>query len=326
MDVVSKIIQTEIIDKMPLTIEVVSIDALDLTVCTTAWVRVGTIFKDDNDVEFKVTAFNHNSLITVNNPGFVGNINLTRPHFMWGTKVQTNNEYGQKASYSEDKLPMIWLQDGAISDRKSKDKTIGADISCNIYFLDTYNEVWINDEIALNSLSPMKSLSTEFKKSLENNFTFFQSMDGYSEVENTRFGTENDNGLVNRHFGDDLSGVGVRLSMSSYADEACCGLIDTTVLPSCANGVASVLDSAGTVIATFNVPSGGTASDTIDDTQVFVNNSLGNAVAFGDFKAGASTVDLLVPDETYDIYLDGVYKSTVTIPTLSNDTLTITLL
>ena len=126
-------------------------------------------------------------------------------------------------------------------------------------------------------------------------------------------------------FENALAGWTVTFEVLIPNDTSSCDPADMPVI-TCSDGIARVLDSDGTVIATFNVPSGGTASDTIDDTQVFVNNSLGNSVAFGDFKAGASTVDLLVPDETYDIYLDGVYKSTVTIPTLSNDTLTITLL
>ena len=316
MDVVSKIIQTEIIDKMPLIIEVVSIDTLDLTVCTTAWVRIGTIFKDDNEVEFKVTAFTHNESITVNNAGFVGNIHLTKPHFMWGTRVQTSNEYEQKSSHSENKLPMIWLQDGAISDRKDNQSTVGADISCNIYFLDTYNEVWINDQIALNSLSPMKFLSNLFKTTLENNFTFFQSLNGYNEVENTRFGSENDNGLINRHFGDDLSGVGVRLSMSSYANEACCGLIDTTVLPTCADGTVNILNSNDELIKTVTVGSGQTTETYINDTAIFVRNSNDEIVVTQVSLGGAVSADIELPDSQYDIYIDGIFIETQFKPTL----------
>ena len=120
-------------------------------------------------------------------------------------------------------------------------------------------------------------------------------------------------------FENALAGWTVTFDVLIPNDTSSCDPADLPVI-TCSDGIARVLDSEGTVIATFNVPSGGTASDTIDNTMVYVNNSLGNAVVFGDFKAGAPSVDLTLPDTTFNFEYGGG-TSSVDTPTLEDQTI-----
>ena len=86
----------------------------------------------------------------------------------------------------------------------------------------------------------------------------------------------------------------------------------------CADATYSIKDSAATVLYSGNIVSGGTLNQTIAD-GVAVNS---DATFSLNVKAeGIGNI----PDTTYNIYLDGVFDQSVSLPTLGNDNLTITL-
>ena len=282
MDVVSKIIEEQVINKMALTIPVDYSSGFVLFVKNTGWIRVGSTIKDSTGTEFIVKEFEFNVSITIDKGGFIGDITLAKPFFLWGTKNQTNNEYSQLSSWSEDKLPLIWLQDGSIIDSKSNRSSVGANINSNIYFLDSYDAIqWLNTDIALNSLRPMNELAEHFKRTLEANFTFFESLGGFSKVENTRFGRETDNGVISKHFGDDLSGIGVRLTANIYSEESCTSITSNIIYPTCASGTIQLKNTIEEEIGVWVVPSGGIISEyVVDSTISFVLGFVTQNVTF----------------------------------------------
>jgi hypothetical protein len=325
MKVVSNIIQNEIINKMKLTLKVSLIDGMVISTTCTMWLRVGSVVKDDNDTEFTVTSFIFNESITVNATGFVGNIHLKKPLFFHGTAIRTSIEYQLKDNRSSKKLPIIWLQDGSIVDSKSGRETIGANISGNIFFLDGFNSILLNKDIVSNSVEPMNQLAEHFKNTVEQNFNFFNKLDSFVKTERTRFGKENDQGVVTRYFADDLSGVEARFNFDTYADSQCCALIDTFTPPTCADGTLNILNSSDGLIKSVEVASGSVDETYINDTAIFARNSNADIVATAVSLGGAVSADVDIPDTTYDIYLDGVFKETVTLPTLANEDLNIIL-
>lgn len=274
------IIKQQVIDNLPNIILVSEIDDKILYVNCTYYVRVGTIFKDDNDVSFQVTEFVPNVSITVNNSGFVGNINLTIPTFFWGTQLATNKEYIQLSANSEEKLPMIWLLDNWTEVGYNRQDSRDYNLNVRLFFLDTSDPNSLNNEIKDSNMLPMFQLTNAFKKVVENNRTYFNHIGSWDRQPRTRFGTQTEQGATKRILDDDLTGCELTLSIDiNKVDENCC--LDTykAPQPTCADG--TVINSNGTY--TLAVPSG-------------------------------ETVEL--PDTNYDIYLDGVFKETVTLPTL----------
>jgi len=86
--------------------------------------------------------------------------------------------------------------------------------------------------------------------------------------------------------------------------------------PTCADGTVIIEDENNTVLHTVPVASGGIVTQEIADSNV----------ANSDFSYGASIFaegNLVLPDETYNIYVDGVLESSTTSPVLKNETINI---
>jgi len=86
----------------------------------------------------------------------------------------------------------------------------------------------------------------------------------------------------------------------------------------CADATYSIKDSAATVLYSGNIVSGGALNQTITD-GVAVNSD--STFSLNVKAEGVGNI----PDTTYNIYLDGVFDQSVSLPTLGNDNLTITL-
>ena len=288
MKIVRRIIEQEIIDKMLLTIGVLSIDALVLTVCRTGWLRIGSVIKDDNNVEYKVTSFAFNQSLTVDKLGFVGNVHISKPLLIDATINQGQVEYESLSHLTSEKTPIIYLQDGSVIDTKSNRNSTEANISGVIFFIDWYNDSWSNLKINDYVLEPINELSEHFKNTTEDNFTFFRGVESYLKAERKRFGREEQNGLVSHYFGDSLTAIECRFSINANrSTKSCCKYIDNNIPITCADGTATNSDTS----YSLTVPSG---------------------------------TDVPIPDTTLNFNLD-FETATATFATLSNQTINITL-
>lgn len=84
----------------------------------------------------------------------------------------------------------------------------------------------------------------------------------------------------------------------------------------CDDGTVTIINENSDVLHIVTVASGGTASQEIADSNV----------ANSDFSYSASVFaegNLTLPDETYNVYVDGVLESSTTSPTLKNETINI---
>lgn len=285
MKIVRRIIEQEIIDKMLLTIGVLSIDSLVLTVCRTGWLRIGSVIKDYNNIEYKVTAFTFNQSLTVDKLGFVGNVHISKPPLIDATINQGQVEYESLSHLTSEKTPIIYLQDGSVIDTKSNRNSTEANISGVIFFIDWYDDSWSNLKINDYVLEPINELSEHFKNTTEDNFTFFLGVESYLKAERKRFGREEQNGLVSHYFGDSLTAIECRFSINANrSTKSCCEYIDNNIPITCADGTATNTNAT----YSLTVPSGTTET---------------------------------IPDITFDIYLDSVLSGSATLPTLdpSND-------
>jgi hypothetical protein len=84
----------------------------------------------------------------------------------------------------------------------------------------------------------------------------------------------------------------------------------------CADGVVTIEDENNTVLHVVNVTSGGSVTEEIADSNVANSDFTYNASIFAEGN-------LILPDETYNVYVDGVLESSTTSPTLKNETINI---
>lgn len=87
-------------------------------------------------------------------------------------------------------------------------------------------------------------------------------------------------------------------------------------LPTCVDGVVTIEDENNTVLHVVNVASGGAVTQEIADSNVANSDFTYNASIFAEGN-------LILPDETYNVYVDGVLESSTTSPTLKNETINI---
>jgi hypothetical protein len=84
----------------------------------------------------------------------------------------------------------------------------------------------------------------------------------------------------------------------------------------CLDGVVTIEDENNTVLHVVNVASGGSVTEEIADSNVANSDFTYNASIFAEGN-------LILPDETYNVYVDGVLESSTTSPTLKNETINI---
>lgn len=272
MKIVRRIIEQEIIDKMLLIIKVTSVNALVLNVCRTGWLRVGSVIKDDNEVEYRVESFVFNQSVTLDKLGFVGNIHISKPKLIDATIKQGLEEFKNLSNLTSEKTPIIYLQDGSVVDAKNNRNSIEATITGSIFFIDWYNDAWQNDKINSYVLEPINELSEHFKNTTEENFTFFKNVESYLKTERKRFGREDQNGLISHYFGESLTAIEVRFSINANrTTQSCCDYLDSTTPPTCAPASYTLVNTGGDNLGSGTIASGGSEEIELPDTQYIVN-------------------------------------------------------
>lgn len=115
------------------------------------------------------------------------------------------------------------------------------------------------------------------------------------------------------------------------------GTIEDYCSEPCADATYTIKDRDETTLYSGSIASGGDLQQYIENTTIEVNDtSFADVVAQGHLniqvvnsentqKGSKVGNDWLLPDTTYNIYLDGVFDQSVSLPTLGNDNLTITL-
>jgi hypothetical protein len=289
MDIVTKIFQNEIIDKMPLVINVKEINDRILSVCYTGWIRKGSTIKDDNNVEYRVVSFVFGVSVTVDRSGFIGNILLKKPTLIDATIIQGTKEYTDLSHRTSEKTPLIFLQDGSIVDRKNQRSSLDGNISGTIYFIDFFDLSWNNEKINNYVLTSINEMTEIFLSTVEENHTFFKNVESFLKTERKRFGKESDVGVLSTYLNDFLSAIEVRFSINvNKTYKQCCEYIPVPPLV-CAPAI--ITNSTNTFTLT---------------------------VASGEKE--------ILPGTFYEIEVDGVVKDSFQLPTLEDSIITIELI
>jgi len=224
------IVKDEIIDKIDLTVKVISVSNVGsiftIELCDNKWVRVNQ-YLNNGTHNWLITAINSNGIITATKP--TGATNITKrqiltiktPTFLAGTKIAVNNEWLDLDNDMRNKLPLIWLLESIEEQEFGIKSSIERKSKIRVLFLDDNNpKQYLIKDYRKNVVSPMLGLKDGFNDAINKNL-IFDYIESWSSKPFTRFGTENENGYLKNILDADLSGVQQDITLPIYKRKEC---------------------------------------------------------------------------------------------------------
>lgn len=237
MQDIVKLLKSEVIDKIDRTVTVESIidetlNEIEVTFCSLKWLRNKDWLVDANFENWAIIAINFDTnAVRFLRPSGSATLQkrqvltILRPiTFVHGTKRTANFEWlGQIQQDVRVGTPLIWLYESINGDRKPMDNAIDFDSNLRVFFLDEVD--WtgnsLNDEIREQGVRPMLALADAFFNALDSSY----KLDMLSNAPiNTmsRFGNEDNAGVISRILDANLGGVEARPTLSVYKGVECC--------------------------------------------------------------------------------------------------------
>ena len=194
-------------------------------VCNTKWARVGKIVTDSLDRRFRITEIGYDEYI-ISEPldGGVleGTFYLIDPFFITGTKRATNMEWNLADSNLENKLPLIWLLEVISETGYGRSSIIEKDIDIRLFFLDeTDPSQYYTKDHREQVVIPMQKLMLDFLAVVEQDRKY-QTIQNYRYKTFSRFGVEQETGVVQNVLDANLSGVALEVTLTRYKENCKC--------------------------------------------------------------------------------------------------------
>lgn len=200
----------------------------DIYTCNTKWARKGkTIFIYEGTTGYGVVIKNvvENSYIVVEinfaEPTFE-RVELTKPFYISGTKISTNNEWSKAGNNLLVKTPLIWLYQNYTDKVFGLGSSLERNMNLNIAFLDETNPKFeTNKEHINNAVKPCNALKEEFVKSI-NKKAIYKTLIDYSTKTFSRFGVESDSGVIQNILDANLGGVVLNITLDKFKEPCKC--------------------------------------------------------------------------------------------------------
>jgi len=195
-------------------------------VCNTKWARIGKVVKDVEDKEYLITELVTDSYLVatplIGETNLSGLIYLPELFFITGTKRATNTEWTIADANLSNKLPLVWLLEVISETGFGKMSAVEKEMDLRLFFLDEtdpsqYYTADHRDQV----VKPMQKLMLEFIKVVENERTY-KPIENYRFKTFSRFGVENDKGMLQNILDANLSGVSLELTLSRYKPKCKC--------------------------------------------------------------------------------------------------------
>ena len=189
-------------------------------VCNTKWARIGKVVKDVEDKEYLITELVTDSYLVatplIGETNLSGLIYLPELFFITGTKRATNTEWTIADANLSNKLPLVWLLEVISETGFGKMSAVEKEMDLRLFFLDEtdpsqYYTADHRDQV----VKPMQKLMLEFIKVVENERTY-KPIENYRFKTFSRFGVENDKGMLQNILDANLSGVSLEVTLSRY--------------------------------------------------------------------------------------------------------------
>ena len=157
---------------------------------------------------------------------------IQAPFFVHGTKKTVNNEWLKSIGYDVRLgLPLIWLYENINENEMIQDNTLENEASLRIFFLDQQNitNAVVNDffnpdenyQMRKIAIRPMLALCDAFFESVEESFSCEIRQNSFKKTY-SRFGNEDEKGIVSNILDANLGGVEIRPTLSIYKKVGCC--------------------------------------------------------------------------------------------------------
>ena len=189
-------------------------------VCNTKWARIGKVVKDVEDKEYLITELvTDNYLVAtplIGETNLSGLIYLPELFFITGTKRATNTEWTIADANLSNKLPLVWLLEVISETGFGKMSAVEKEMDLRLFFLDETNpSQYYTADHREQVVKPMQKLMLEFIKVVENERTY-KPIENYRFKTFSRFGVENDKGMLQNILDANLSGVSLELTLTRY--------------------------------------------------------------------------------------------------------------
>ena len=197
------------------------------SVCDTKWARVGKIVKDTQDVEFRITEIDYDNWL-IAEPVLTGEqvldglFYIQEPFFITGTKLATNREWTIADVNLENKTPLIWLLEIISETGYGRGSSLERDIETRLFFLDeTDPQQYYTKDHREQVVLPMQKLMNQFLEVVNKN-RMYETVDNYRYKTFSRFGVEQDKGVIENILDANLSGVALELTLTRYKENCKC--------------------------------------------------------------------------------------------------------
>jgi len=195
-------------------------------VCNTKWARVGKIVKDAENVEYLINELVTDSYIVATplegETTLNGTIYLQDLFFITGTKRATNNEWTMASNNLNNKLPLVWLLEVISENGFGRNSSIEKEMDIRLFFLDeTDPSQYYTADHREQVVKPMQKLMLEFIEAIEQNRKF-KSIENYQYKTFSRFGVENEKGMMQNVLDANLSGVALEITLTRYKENCKC--------------------------------------------------------------------------------------------------------
>lgn len=195
--------------------------------CDTKWARVGKVITDSIDRKFKIVEISYDKYIVAEavsggSEVLDGFCYLSNPFFITGTKRATNMEWTLADSNLENKLPLVWLLEIISETGYGRSSSLEKDIETKLFFLDeTDPSQYYTKDHREQVVIPMQKLMLEFLKVVEND-RMYQSVENYRYKTFSRFGVEQETGVVENILDANLSGVALEVTLTRFKENCKC--------------------------------------------------------------------------------------------------------
>lgn len=224
---VAKIVES-VVDQMDTTI-IGNFNVMDgkTYFCHTKWARIGKQITDDFGNVFLINDVESDEFIvavSLTDPqlNLDGLCFLTPPFFITGTKIATNREWTIAGDHLESKLPLIWMLEVIGETGYGKGSAIERDMELRLFFLDETDPAqYYTPDHRKQVVQPMQNLMCEFIETVKR-LKQFKTVDEYRYKTFSRFGTEDENGMLQNVLDANLSGTSLEITLSKYKENCKC--------------------------------------------------------------------------------------------------------
>jgi hypothetical protein len=200
--------------------------------CKTKWARAGKYITDAIGNVFLINEVEPDVYIVATplsptvfpDPPLVldGMCFLTPPFWITGTKMATNREWTIAGDHLENKLPLIWLLEVFGETGYGKGSVIERDMELRLFFLDETDPAqYYTTDHRKQVVQPMQQLMGEFIETVKR-LRQFKTVDEYRYKTFSRFGTEDEKGVLQNVLDANLSGVSLEITLSKYKENCKC--------------------------------------------------------------------------------------------------------